>query len=55
MLDSNGWVLAQADEQLRHADLAAARLRLDEPAFDAAFREGRAAPFEDLEAMAEAV
>ncbi len=55
MLESGGFVLPQADELVRRADLAAIHSRLDGAAFDAAFREGHAAKFEDLEAMANAV
>jgi hypothetical protein len=55
MLESTGFVLPPADEQVRREDFAAIRLRVDSPAFDTAFREGRAAKFEDLEAMANAV
>ena len=52
MLESTHNVLRPADERVRHEDLAVIRLQLDAPAFDAAFREGQAATFEELEAMA---
>jgi predicted ATPase/class 3 adenylate cyclase len=55
MLASTHNVLPPADEQVRRGDLAALRLRLDDPAFEAALREGLAAKFEELEAMANAV
>ncbi|HEV2029085.1 MAG TPA: hypothetical protein VGS16_11230 [Candidatus Dormibacteraeota bacterium] len=55
MLESRHMKLPPADELVRRADLAAIRSRLDDPAFDAAFREGHAAKFEDLEALANAV
>jgi predicted ATPase/class 3 adenylate cyclase len=55
MLASTDNVLPPADEQVRRGDLAAIRLRLDDPAFDAAFGEGQAAKFEELDAMANAV
>lgn len=55
MLESTHTVLPPADEQIRRDDLAAIHVRLDERAFDAAFSEGRAAKFEELEAMANAV
>lgn len=55
LLESTNYVLPPADELVRNADLAAARSRLDEAAFDAAFREGHAAKFEDLDALANAV
>jgi predicted ATPase/DNA-binding CsgD family transcriptional regulator len=55
MLESTGFVLPPADELVRRADLAAIHSRLDDPAFDAAFAEGHATKFEDLEAMANAV
>ena len=55
MLESTGFMLPQADELVRGADLAAIRLRLDDRALDFAFREGHSAEFEDLEAMASAV
>ncbi|HEV2033875.1 MAG TPA: hypothetical protein VGU71_06715, partial [Candidatus Dormibacteraeota bacterium] len=55
MLETAHRVLAPADEQVRREDLAAIRLQLDSRAFDAAFREGHVAQFEDLEAMANAV
>ena len=48
-------LLPPADELVRRDDLAAIRMRLDDSAFDAAFREGHAAKFEDLETMANAV
>jgi predicted ATPase/class 3 adenylate cyclase len=52
MLESRHWVLSPADERVRREDLAAIRLRIDTDAFDAAFRKGQAATFEELEAMA---
>ncbi|HXM72686.1 MAG TPA: adenylate/guanylate cyclase domain-containing protein, partial [Candidatus Dormibacteraeota bacterium] len=52
MLESSHWVLPPADERVRHEDLAAIHAQLDAPAFDAAFREGQATTFEELEAMA---
>jgi predicted ATPase/class 3 adenylate cyclase len=52
MLGSRHWVLSPADERVRREDLAAIRLRIDTDAFDAAFREGQAATFEELEAIA---
>jgi predicted ATPase/class 3 adenylate cyclase len=55
MLESKHMSLPPADELVRRADLAAIRLRMDDAAFDAAFREGRSAKFEDLEAMANLV
>jgi predicted ATPase/DNA-binding CsgD family transcriptional regulator len=55
MLELTGFVLPPADELVRRADLAAIHSRLDDPAFDAAFAEGHATKFEDLEAMANAV
>jgi len=55
MLESTGFMLSQADELVRGADLAAIRLQLAEGAFVAAFAEGHAARFEDLEAMTNAV
>ena len=55
MLESTGFVLPPADEQVRRVDLAAIRLQLDEGAFVAAFAEGYAAKFEDLEAMTNSV
>lgn len=55
MVESTGFVLPQADEQVRRVDLAAIRLQLDDGAFVAAFAEGHTAKFEDLEAMVSAV
>jgi len=55
MLESTGFVLPPADEQVRSVDLAAIQLQLDDGAFVAAFAEGHAAKFEDLEAMTNAV
>ena len=55
MLESTGFVLPPADEQVRRVDLAAIRQQLDDGAFVAAFAEGRAAKFEDLEAMTNSV
>jgi hypothetical protein len=51
MLESKHMKLPPADEMVRLADLAALRARLDHLPFDAVFREGREAKFEDLEAM----
>jgi tetratricopeptide (TPR) repeat protein len=51
MLEPTHGVLSPADEKVRHQDLAATRLRVEPQAFDAAFREGQAATFEELEAM----
>jgi tetratricopeptide (TPR) repeat protein len=55
MLESKHMALPPADELVRRADLAAVRAQLDGSAFEAAFREGRSAKFEDLEAMVNAV
>jgi len=55
MLETAHRVLAPADEHVRREDLAAIRLQLDDDAFVATFAEGRAAKFEDLEAMSNAV
>jgi predicted ATPase len=55
LLESTRNVLPPADELVRASDLAAIHSRLDDAAFEAAFREGHAAKFEDLEAMANAV
>lgn len=55
MLESTDSVLPPADEQVRRADLAAVRLRLDDATFASAFREGRAASFEELEPMSNAI
>jgi hypothetical protein len=55
MLETAHRVLAPADEQVRRVDLDAIRRQLDDGAFVAAFAEGRAAKFEDLEAMTNAV
>jgi predicted ATPase/DNA-binding CsgD family transcriptional regulator len=55
MLESTGFMLPQADELVRGADLAAIRQQLDEGAFVEAFAEGHAARFEDLEAMTNGV
>ncbi len=55
MLESTHTVLPPADEQIRGRDLAALRLKMDDRAFDVALAEGRAAKFEDLESMANAV
>ena len=55
LLESTHRVLPPADDLARRADLAAIRSRLDAGAFDAAFREGHAAKFEELEAMANTV
>jgi hypothetical protein len=55
MLESKHMKLPPADEMVRLADLAAIHSKLDGAAFDAAFRVGHSARFEDLEAMANAV
>jgi hypothetical protein len=55
MLESTGFVLPPADELVRRVDLAAIRHQLGDGAFIAAFAEGHAAKFEDLEAMTNAV
>jgi hypothetical protein len=55
MLESAHWVLSPADERGRREDLAVIRAQVEDGAFDAAFREGRAVKFEELEAMANAV
>jgi hypothetical protein len=55
MLDSKHVALPPADEMVRLADVRALHARLDDLSFDAAFFEGRAARFEDLEAMASLV
>jgi predicted ATPase/class 3 adenylate cyclase len=55
LLESKHMKLPPADQMVRVADLAALRPRLDDLSSDAAFREGRAAKFEDLEAMANLV
>jgi predicted ATPase len=55
ILDSAHRVLPPADERVRREDLAAIRLRLNDRAFDTAFRQGQAAKFEELDAMADAV
>ena len=55
MLETKHMKLPPADEMVRLSDLAALRARLDDLSFDAAFREGREARFEDLEAMANLV
>jgi hypothetical protein len=55
MLETAHRVLAPADEQVRRVDLDAIRRQLDDGEFVAAFAEGRAAKFEDLEAMTDAV
>jgi predicted ATPase/class 3 adenylate cyclase len=52
MLESTHHVLRPADERIRRDDLATIRSRMDDGAFDAGFREGQAAKFEDLEATA---
>jgi DNA-binding FadR family transcriptional regulator len=51
ILEPTHRVLSPADEQVRHQDLVATRLRVEPQAFDAAFREGQAATVDDLEAM----
>ena len=55
MLGAKHMRLPPADELVRLGDLAAIRSQVDGAAFDAAFHEGRAAKFEDLEAMTNAV
>ena len=55
MLESTRTVLPPADEQVRRSDLAAARLQLDDAAFDAAFRDGRALSFENIETMSNSI
>src|SRR5882762_4200076 len=55
MLDSTHMKLPPADEAVLRADLDTTRIQMDGAAFDAAFREGQAARFENLEAMANAV
>jgi tetratricopeptide (TPR) repeat protein len=55
LVESTHNVLPPADELVRAADLAAARSRLDDRAFAAAFSEGRAAKFEELDKMVNAV
>jgi tetratricopeptide (TPR) repeat protein len=55
MLESKHMKLPPADEMVRLPDVGALRARLDDLSFDAAFFEGRAARFEDLEAMASLV
>jgi hypothetical protein len=55
MTESTGFVLPQADEQVRRVDLAAIRQQLDDGAFGVAFAEGHAVKFEDLETMTNAV
>jgi hypothetical protein len=55
MLESKHMKLPPADEMVRLPDVGALRARLDDLSFDAAFFEGRAAKFEDLEAMASLV
>ncbi len=54
-LESTHTVLSPADQLVRRADLDAIHSRLDDAAFQTAFREGQAAKFEDFEAMANAV
>lgn len=55
MLETTHSVLPPADEQVRRSDLAALRLRLDDAAFASATLEGRAASFEELEPMSNAI
>jgi predicted ATPase/class 3 adenylate cyclase len=55
MLESTHNVLRPADERVRREDLASIRLRVDDRAFDAGFRKGQAAQFEQLEEMVDAV
>jgi hypothetical protein len=55
VLVSTHSVFRPADEPVCRQDLAAIRLRVDDGAFDVAFREGQAATFEELEAMAGAI
>jgi hypothetical protein len=52
MLGSTQNVLRLADERVRHEDLATIHSAMDDQAFDTAFREGQAATFDELEAMA---
>ena len=52
MLGSTQNVLRLADERVRHEDLATIHSGMDDQTFDAAFREGQAATFEELEALA---
>jgi predicted ATPase/class 3 adenylate cyclase len=54
-LESTQTLLAPADMLVRGADLDVAHSRLDDAAFDTAFREGHAAKFEDFEALVDAV
>lgn len=55
MLESAHGVLPPADEHIREADLVGTRDRMGDEAFVAALREGRAASFDELDAMASAV
>jgi hypothetical protein len=55
ILKSTHMKLPPADEAVLRADVGNTRIQMDGPAFDAAFREGQAARFEDLEALANAV
>ena len=55
ILEAAHGVLPPADQQIRAADLVATRDRMGDEAFAAAFREGRLASFDELDAMASAV
>ena len=55
MLESAHGVLPPADEHIRQAGLVVTRDRMGDEAFVAALREGRAASFDELDAMASAV
>lgn len=55
MLESTHTVLPPADEQVRRDDLAGVRLGLDDLAFGSAYGQGRAAAFDDLEAISNAI
>jgi hypothetical protein len=52
MLESTHNVLRPADARVRQEDLATIRSGRGDLASDTAFREGRAAKFDELEAMA---
>jgi predicted ATPase len=52
MLGSTQNVLRLADERVRQEDLATIHSGMDDQTFDAAFREGQAAAFDELEALA---
>ena len=55
MIDAAHGVLPPADEHIREADVVATRDRMGDEPFAAAFREGRAASLDELDAMASAV